>query len=562
MRTGAPAMDDDPTPPSHFWSGLKYGAVKVARGAGLYGMTLAGRRAPPPAIIPPDPFAGDPERGAQIVDGAFVFAGERIAQARNPWGAIGAGPGWLEEANGFAWLGDLVAHGGQAAQDRARALVADWIAADTAGKLEAGEVAWRADVTGRRVWSWLVRYAWLVEGASDAEQTALLESLGRQVRHLSRVAGHEGRDEGRLAGIAGYVVATLCLANWAEERREAIGLMGEELEPAILPDGCHATRSPRVQVRVLKELTGLRDVFRAAQQPVPTALQTAIDRMAPMVRFFRHGDGGLALFNDSREGDPSEIDSVLALADARGRPPKRAPHGGFERLVAGRLCLLVDVGAPPPAGYDGHAHAGALSLEVSAGQERLIVNCGAALRPDSDWSAAQRATAAHSVLGVGDTNSTEIARLAEGAGAGKRRARTESERREAEDSIWLDVAHDGYWQRFGVTYRRRLFLAAGGEDLRGQESLEGEAGQAFTIRFHLHPKVQVSLLHNHTAALLRTPSGQGWRLRASGADMGLTDSVYLGRGEGKRSQQLILTGVTGSDGATVKWALQRETKKG
>lgn len=553
-------MDDDPSPPSPFWSGLKYGAVKLARGAGLYGATLAGRRAPPPTVAPPDPFAGDPDRGRQILEGAFAFAGERIAQARNPWTAIGAGRGWLEAANGFDWLRDLAAHGGAEAQARAQGLVADWIAADQAGKLEGDDVAWRADVAGRRVWSWIVRYGWLSEGSGEAALSALLDSLGRQVRHLDRVAGREGTDEGRLVGIMGYVVATLCLPNWAEERRGALGLLVEELDHAILPDGCHATRSPRLQVQVLRDLTALREVFRGAQVETPHALQSAIDKMAPMVRFFRHGDGGLALFNDSREGDPAEIDSVLALADARGRPPKRAPHGGFERLAAARLTVLVDAGAPPAAPYDGHAHAGALSLEVSAGQERLIVNCGAALRPDGDWSSAQRATAAHSTLGIDDTNSSEI--LPKTARIGKRRARTEVERREADDNLWLEAAHDGYWKGFGAQVRRRLFLAAGGDDLRGEDGIEGGDGAPFTIRFHLHPKVQVSLLHNHTAALLRTPSGQGWRLRASGADMALTDSVYLGRGEGKRSQQIILTGVVGPEGATVKWALQRETKKG
>lgn len=553
-------MDEDPRPPNAFWSGLKYGAVRLARGAGVYSATLAGRRAPPPAVALPTPFAGDPERGRQILEGAFSFAGERIAQARNPWTAVGAGPGWLAQANGFAWLGDLAAHGGAPAQARARGLVVDWAAADAAGSLAESEIAWRAEVTGRRVWSWLARYGWLVEGAAETERDALLDSLGRQVRHLSRVAGREGVDEERLTGVAGFVAACLCLPNWAGARGEAVGLLAEELSRAVLPDGCHATRSPRVQLQVLEDLTALREAFRAAQQETPAALQSAIDRMAPMLRFFRHGDGGLALFNDSREGDPAEIDSVLALADARGRPPRRAPHGGFERLVAGRLTVLMDAGAPPPAGYDGHAHAGVLSLEISAGAERLVVNCGAATRPDGDWSSAQRATAAHSTLGLADTNSSEV--LTQARRLGKRRARTECDRREADDSIWVEAGHDGYWTGFGASVRRRLFLAAAGDDLRGEDSVDGADGQPFTIRFHLHPKVQVSLLHTHTAALLRTPSGQGWRLRAVGADMALTDGVYLGRGEGKRTQQIILTGVVGPEGAQVKWALQREAKKG
>ncbi len=44
----------------------------------------------------------------------------------------------------------------------------------------------------------------------------------------------------------------------------------------------------------------------------PAELVAAIDRMAPMLRFFRHGDGGLALFNGTWEGDRRMIDLVLA----------------------------------------------------------------------------------------------------------------------------------------------------------------------------------------------------------------------------------------------------------
>ena len=55
----------------------------------------------------------------------------------------------------------------------------------------------------------------------------------------------------------------------------------------------------------------------------------------------------------------------------------------------------------------------------------------------------------------------------------------------------------------------------------------------------------------------------GWRLRMSGGRMGLEESVYMGsRGETSRSQQVVIRGMTGGErgpGATVKWALQRES---
>jgi uncharacterized heparinase superfamily protein len=69
------------------------------------------------------------------------------------------------------------------------------------------------------------------------------------------------------------------------------------------------------------------------------------------------------------------------------------------------------------------------------------------------------------------------------------------------------------------------------------------------------------MVHDGSAALLRLPSGMGWRLRMRGGQMSLEETVYLGtRGEMRRSQQVVLRGSTGggNPGAVVKWALKRE----
>ena len=41
--------------------------------------------------------------------------------------------------------------------------------------------------------------------------------------------------------------------------------------------------------------------------------------------------------------------------------------------------------------------------------------------------------------------------------------------------------------------------------------------------------------------------------------MSLGESIYLGAGELQKTQQVVLSGTTGSSGATVRWALRRET---
>ena len=249
-------------------------------------------------------------------------------------------------------------------------------------------------------------------------------------------------------------------------------------------------------------------------------------------------------------------------AGGRRRPWTEAPESGFQRLRAGRAIVLIDAGTPPPPGLDAHAHAGTTGIEVSIGRERLIVGCGA--RPgDPVWLMAQRATAAHSTLVLGDTNSSEL--LAE-AGFGRRAQVTRIRRDETDGSTWLEVVHDGYRHRFGQIHRRRLYLAADGSDLRGEDSLEpyrrAASGAPFAVRFHLHPQVQASLAQSGDAALLLLSKGGGWQLRASGARLSLEPSIYLGRrGEIRRSQQVVLSGQCEPHGMKVKWALRRIDRK-
>jgi uncharacterized heparinase superfamily protein len=219
--------------------------------------------------------------------------------------------------------------------------------------------------------------------------------------------------------------------------------------------------------------------------------------------------------------------------------------------------VIADTWKPAPRGFDETAHAGTLSFEISHERERIIVNCGAYRGPKSGWSRVARASAAHSVLVVADTNSTEIR---EDGTLGRGPVTVGRERAEHEGQQWVSATHDGYRERFGLTYARQLFLSADGEDLRGEERLTGRPDANFAVRFHLHPSVQASLAEDGATALLRLPSGMLWRLRAAGAEMSLGESVYLGSGEARKTQQVVLSGTVGVEGAAVRWALRRDPR--
>ena len=334
-------------------------------------------------------------------------------------------------------------------------------------------------------------------------------------------------------------------------------LLDRELRRQILPDGGHRTRSPSVQLEVLRDLIDIRSALRTARIEPPPALRNTIEAMAPVLRLFRHGDRRLALFNNSVEEDGVLIDLVLTRSEAKGPAPPQAPHAGFQRLQAGQTLVLVDTGKPPPHGFDGHAHAGMLSFELSRERERIIVNCGGYRGPKPAWRRLARSSAAHSVLVVGDTNAVEIQ---EDGSVGQAAATVHWDRAEEAGHQWLMARHDLYEPRFGLTYARELYLTPDGDDLRGEDKLTGRAGVEFAVRFHLHPAVEASLAADNGAAVLRLPSGAVWRVRATGAAMSLGESVYLGSGEAKKTQQIVLSGTTGPDGAVIRWALRREPR--
>src|SRR4029077_10612282 len=150
-------------------------------------------------------------------------------------------------------------------------------------------------------------------------------------------------------------------------------------------------------------LLPLRTAFTARNIAPPLPLLNAIDRMMPMLRFFRHGDGNFALFNGMGPTQTDLLTTMLVYDDARGAPLANAPHSGYQRVEVAGTLLLVDTGRPPPLAASQDAAAGCLSFELSVKQQRVVVNCGMPAVSRDSWRQVARATAAHSTATMNDT---------------------------------------------------------------------------------------------------------------------------------------------------------------
>ena len=515
-------------------------------------------------IAPQDLRTGDATQAAEIYAGRFAFAGKVVQlDGQTAFELVPPSVDWAEALHGFGWLRHLRAANTTIARANARALVGDWMRSTGTARA----IAARPEVTARRIISWLTQATFLLQDAELDFYRRFTRSLARQVRQLRREADRAPDGYPRLLVLVALTTAGLCMSDQGRLLKAAQRRLTEELDRQILPDGGPLTRNPGMLIELLLELLPLRQAYMARNQPAPTALMNAIDRMMPMLRFFRHGDGAFAHFHGMGFTAADQLATILAFDDARGAPVANAPYSGYQRLDARGVVVIADTGPPPPLPVSWEAHASALAFELSSGRSRIVVNCGMPNVNREQWRQVARSTAAHSTAVVADTSSCQflkgpqLTRLM-GVPIVDGPKHVEVQRGTRNEAILLRASHDGYGTAFGVIHQRSWRLAAEGNRLDGEDVFRPAEGAVlepapFAIRFHLHPSVSVERLDDPHTALLSLPTGEAWAFAAPHIQLGIEESVYLAAAGGpRRTTQLVLAGDV-AEKSRVIWTFMR-----
>jgi len=177
-----------------------------------------------------------------------------------------------------------------------------------------------------------------------------------------------------------------------------------------------------------------------------------------------------------------------------------------------------------------------------------------------DWQRVSRTTAAHSTLVLDNRNSVSIL---ENQRIGRRPDPVRALRDETDDSVTLDVSHNGYKQPLGLEHNRKIRIRRDGTEIAGIDTLsrvsrvKTKRQTTYDIRFHLHPSVECTLSVDGGAVELRLPSGSIWQLECVNC-ITIEESIYLGeRGNPQRSRQLVISGSVDDPSTTVRWLLTR-----
>jgi len=145
-----------------------------------------------------------------------------------------------------------------------------------------------------------------------------------------------------------------------------------------------------------------------------------------------------------------------------------------------------------------------------------------------------------------------------------------------EDGRRLEMSHDGYRARYGLSHARVIDVSNDGRSIVGEEYLAaitdsdkrtydkatsgGDIGVPYKVRFHLHPDVDAKVDLRGGAVSMVLKSGEVWVFRHDGqAELTLEPSVYLetGRLKPRSNQQVVLSSAALDYASRVRWSLAK-----
>ena len=364
-------------------------------------------------------------------------------------------------------------------------LIERWIRENPVGQGN----GWEPYPLSLRIANWI---KWKWNGGALSREA--LKSLAVQAEYLAgsveyHLLANHLFVNGKALLLAGLFFASPKADGWV---RRGLEILREQVLEQVLADGGHFERSPMYHCLILEDLL---DVIQAGER-FPGGVgksrveewREAAGRMLGWLEQMCHPDGQISFFNDAALGIAAEPEELREYAARVGVTAKRVALGesGYIRLENADTVVLFDAAPIGPDYQPGHAHADTLSIEVSRGGRRVLVNSGTSTYENCAERLRQRGTAAHNTVCLDGEDQSEVWSAFRVA----RRARPVDVR--TDGCRWAEASHDGYRRlKQPVMHRRRVELR--GSDVVVTDLLDGTGTHEIAVAFHCHPEAEAAL---------------------------------------------------------------------
>lgn len=446
-----------------------------------------------------DLWPGDATTAQNLLCGRFEFSGKIFTF--NDFMNILASPDLqdnqtLLQIHSFEWLRDLRCISDNASRKLARQFIDQWIQHNSTWNSQlVSSAAFDPHLTGLRLSNWISCFDFFGASADEAFIFELTKSISLQYTILFKQYKTITDPIRKAIAIKGLMLASAALKKTGIEK--LLQSFDVAISSQLYPDGGHTSRDPFVHFYILKELVDVRSFVRHNHIEEPEFLNQCIQKMVPILRLFRHGDGALCDFSTHKRRllplrtKPSQafIDMLLSLADVKGRPASKAPDMGYERLQtkSGQILVNTKPNAEKTDRFFGPG-TGILNFEWSLGKNRHIRQADVVIQTSpNQWIQVPFTKDTPQVMQI-DRQMKDGQCLFEG-----------------DFESVITQPKNASQKSMIFNHQRQIYLGADNGDLRGADRFLLSQDALLAVRFIFDASVDISLLQNqdHLGAILK-----------------------------------------------------------
>jgi len=411
---------------------------------------------------------------------------------------------------------------------------------------------WTDDYSSKRFISIIYNYDFICSISNQKEIDKINYILNF---HIKRIIFETKRKQ--IEDMSSYEILALILIECSQKKISLHTTRKiKDINLQIDENSMHKSYNILEHAKFLNNLIEIKNIFLFFNIKIPQILKNNVLAMTSLLKTYEHDDFSLPLFNGCNNNHNKAIQNIFEKEQFLKTKPLIRFKNGIAAYKDSTKTLFFDVVKPTSFEFHKELSAGSLAIEISAGGEKIITNCGGAEGGGKN-PAYLKYSAAHSTIIINNTNISEI----KDGGINKTFPKEVIfDSKDEEGGVILKGTHNGYLKNYRKICKRELYIDRKKSLFRGEDTIISAKSNIektlYHIRFHLMPEISTTITENKKNIIIKTKKNNIWIFK-SNKEIMLENSIYVRNDMAIETFQIVISGITSSLKNKVLWSLEK-----
>ena len=412
---------------------------------------------------------------------------------------------------------------------------------------------WKNDYSSKRLINILYNYDFICSASSIKEIKFLNYILNF---HIQRIVFDFKRK--KIEDISSYDFLAFTLIEFIKKKfnKYSFNKIIKIINSQIDENSMHKSYNILEHAKFVNNLNEVKNILLFFKYNSHELLNNKILAMTSLLSAYKHNDLSLPLFNGSNNNHNMEIKKIFDNEQFLKNLPLKNFKNGIAMFKDQNKTVFFDVVQPIKSGFNKELFASSLAIEISAGGEKIITNCGGTEAGGKNPSYLKY-SAAHSTIILNNTNISEVI---DGDINKTFPKQVIFETKNDGKIVSISGSHNGYLKNYKKICKRELFINKDKNLIKGEDTIISTKSNVekniYHIRFHLMPEISTTMTKNMKNVIIKTKKNNIWMFK-SNKEVNIQKSIYVKNDVAIETSQIVISGITSLLKNKISWSLEK-----